>query len=258
MMSSIRHGSMSQPSPFLPMSRRDFILKTAVAATAVPALAATAATGSKPLPAGAVVLFQGDSITDAGRNRDRANLPNDPAGLAEGYAGRIARKLLAKHPDWKCYNHGISGNRSIDLLTRWERDSLDLEPDVVSILIGVNDTWHRHIGGTSIPVPRYEALYRMVLDDTRERRPDCRLVLCQPFALPGGAFKDEWMPELRERMAVVRRLAADYGATFVPFQEMFEREMQKRPAAELAGDGVHPTELGHDLMAAAWLEATGL
>ncbi len=215
-------------------------------------------TSQAALPANAVLLFQGDSITDAGRDRDRGNLPNDPAGLAQGYVGMIARELVATFPGWKCYNHGISGNRVIDLLGRWERDTLDFEPDLVSVLIGVNDTWHRYIGGTGIPVGHYETYYRMLLEDTRARRSSCQFVLCEPFALPGGAFKDEWMPELRERMGVVRHLAAEFDAVYVPFQQMFEREMSRHTPTELAADGVHPSELGHRLMAKAWRKAVRL
>lgn len=217
-------------------------------------------TSRAAFPANAVLLFQGDSITDAGRERGRDNVPNDPAGLAWGYVGMIAHELQAEHPDakWRIFNRGVSGNRVFDLLSRWENDTLDLEPALVSILIGVNDTWHRYLGGTGIPVGRYEAFYRMLLKDTLARRPSCQLVLCEPFALPGGAFKDEWMPELRERMAVVRGLAAEFGAVFVPFQNAFEREMLHRAPTELAADGVHPTESGHRLMAKTWREAVGL
>ena len=249
---------MPVPNASALMSRREF-LKTSVAAAALTTVCGCAAAATPArLPTRAVILFQGDSITDAGRDRNRAKVPNDPAGLAAGYAGLVARGLLAQHPEWQCYNRGVSGNRVLDLLERWEQDSLELAPDLVSILIGVNDTWHRYIGGTGIPVARYQVLYTRVLADTVARRPSCRLVLCEPFALPGGAFKNEWMPELRERMAVVRRLARDFHATLVPFQEVFESEMKSRPASALAVDGVHPTELGHQVMAKAWRSAVGI
>lgn len=211
------------------------------------------------LPTQAVFLFQGDSITDCLRDRTRA-WPNDPAALGAGYAGRIAGDLLAQHAGagWKFFNRGISGDRIIDLLGRWRKDTLALQPDVVSILVGVNDTWHESLFGNGVSVARYAELYRMVLADARAARPQCRLVLGEPFALPGGEFKAEWLPELRERGAVVRRLAQEFGAAFVPYQQMFDAAQKKYAAAELAADGVHPSPLGHQLMAAAWREAAGL
>jgi lysophospholipase L1-like esterase len=217
------------------------------------------ALNSPPLPARAVVLFQGDSITDCLRDRTRS-WSNDPAALGAGYAGRIAGDLLARHAGagWQFFNRGISGDRIVDLLGRWRKDALGLQPDLVSILVGVNDTWHESLNGNGVSVARYAELYRMILLDTRATRPGCRLVLGEPFALPGGEFKAEWMPELRERGEVVRQLAREFGAAFVPYQSMFDAAQKKYRAAELAADGVHPSPLGHQLMAAAWCEAAVL
>jgi lysophospholipase L1-like esterase len=244
-----------------PLGRRDF-LRTAAAASLLPVLPANLSAtmkSSRALPANAVVLFQGDSITDCLRDRTRS-WPNDPAALGAGYAGRVAGDLLAAHAGagWRCLNRGISGDRVVDLLGRWRRDALAFQPDLVSVLVGVNDTWHEHLTGNGIAVARYAELYRMLLQDTRAARPDCVLVLGEPFALPGGEFKDEWIPELRERGAAVRRLAAEFGAVFVPYQEMFDAARKKHPDAELAADGVHPSPLGHRLMAEAWREAVGI
>lgn len=243
-------------------SRRRFLLGTAAALGLWPvarAAASFAMTTSTSLPAHAVILFQGDSITDCLRDRTRT-WPNDPAALGAGYVGRIAGDLLAQHPGagWRFLNRGISGDRVVDLLGRWRRDTLALEPDLVSILVGVNDTWHESLFGNGVPVARYEELYRLLLADTRAARPQCRLVLGEPFALPGGEFKAEWMPELRERGAVVRRLAGEFGAAFVPYQQMFDAAQKKYTATELAADGVHPSPLGHQLMTVAWREAAGL
>lgn len=221
---------------------------------------ATAAAGSTPaLPNDAVIIFQGDSITDAGRDR-KVPGPNDAAALARGYVGMLADELLAPpaSPGLRIYNRGVSGDRCTDLLGRWRRDTLALKPDLVSILVGVNDTWHQYLAGTGISVENYTAVYRLLLQDVRRQNPQCRLVLCEPFALPGGAFKPEWMDELRARSAAVRQLARDFDATFVPFQAMFDEAMKTHPAAELAADGVHPSALGYQLMAAAWRKATGL
>ena len=208
------------------------------------------------LPPNSVLLFQGDSITDCSRDRTR-NGPNDPAALGAGYVGRIAGDLLALRPGagWNLYNRGISGDRSVDLLGRWRRDSLALQPDVVSILVGVNDTWHEHLTGNGIDVPRYAALYRMLLADTQQARPGVRLILGEPFALPGGEFSNAWMDELHLRGDAVRELANEFGAAFVPYQGMFDAALKRYSSTELAADGVHPSPLGHQLMAQAWREA---
>jgi lysophospholipase L1-like esterase len=210
-------------------------------------------------PDEAVLLFQGDSITDCLRDRTRA-WPNDPAALGSGYAGRLAGDLVGAggRAGWRFLNRGISGDRVVDLLGRWRIDTLALKPDLLSILVGVNDTWHEHLNGNGVSVARYAELYRMLLDDTRSALPRCRLVLGEPFALPGGQFRAEWLPELRERAAVVRGLATEFGAAFVPYQQHFDTALGSHAAAELAADGVHPSPLGHRLMAQAWRGATGL
>jgi lysophospholipase L1-like esterase len=246
-------------------TRRDFLTRFATlagGALIAPRSAATPKSLSatmNPLPPKAVVLFQGDSITDCLRDRTRS-WPNDPAALGAGYVGRLAGDLLAESPGagWQFHNRGISGDRSVDLLARWRRDTLALKPDLVSILVGVNDTWHEFLNGNGVPVARYAELYRMILADTRAARPGVRLVLGEPFSLPGGDFKAEWVPELRERATVVRELAREFSAAFVPYQQMFDEARSRYSAAELAADGVHPSPLGHQLMAQAWRAAAGL
>lgn len=244
------------------LTRRSFLFGAASFAVILPALRASLSlpmNSSSPLPDKSVFLFQGDSITDCLRDRTRS-WPNDPAALGAGYAGRIAGDLLAGHAGagWQFYNRGISGDRSVDLLGRWRRDALALQPDVVSILVGVNDTWHEHLTGNGISVGRYAEFYRMLLADTLQARPRVRLVLGEPFALPGGEFKDDWRGELRERATVVRQLAQEFGAAFVPYQEIFDAGLKQYSAAELAADGVHPSPLGHQLMAQAWRKAASL
>jgi lysophospholipase L1-like esterase len=244
------------------LTRRRFLFGAVSLATMLPALRASLSlpmTTSRPLPDNPVLLFQGDSITDCLRDRTRDG-PNDPVALGAGYVGRIAGDLLALRPGagLKIYNRGISGDRTVDLLGRWRRDALALQPDVVSILVGVNDTWHEHLTGNGISVPRYAEFYRMLLADTLQARPRVRLVLGEPFALPGGEFKAAWFDELRARGAVVRQLAQEFGAAFVPYQGMFEAACQRYSPAELAADGVHPSPLGHQMMAQAWREAAAL
>ena len=202
-----------------------------------------------------VILFQGDSITDCGRSRD-ANVPN--AGLGGGYPSMAAAHLLcAKAEDGlKFFNRGISGNRIVDLYARWKVDGLNLNPDVISILIGVNDTWHAFGSNNGVEVPRYEQFYRMLLEWTIQASPGVKLALCEPFVYVCGAVSPEWVPEINQRREVVRKMAKEFDAIFIPYQEIFDAALKRAPAEYWLGDGVHPTLAGHQLMAEAWLKAT--
>jgi lysophospholipase L1-like esterase len=202
-----------------------------------------------------VILFQGDSITDCGRGRDKIE-PN--SGLGSGYPCLIAAKLLCDKAEehLNFYNLGISGNRIVDLYARWKSDALNLHPDVISILIGVNDTWHEFGNKNGVEVPRYEQFYRMLLEWTVKSRPNVKLVLCEPFVLVCGAVSAEWLPEINQRREVVRKLAKEFNAIFIPYQEIFDAALKQAPAEYWLRDGVHPTLAGHQLMAEAWLKAT--
>ena len=235
------------------------------AATAVIAglgSSASAAVSKDPvkLKQDGVVLFQGDSITDAGRDRKKTG-PNDASALGRGYPFLIASSLLMGHPEsrLKIYNRGISGNKVPDLDGRWQNDCIDLKPDVLSILIGVNDLWHMLDGRYDGTVAIYESGFTALLEKTRAALPDTRLVICEPFVLRCGAVKDNWFPEFNERKAVAKRVAEAAGAIWVPFQEAFDAAVAKGTAPNYwIGDGVHPTVAGHMLMAKVWGEATGL
>lgn len=202
------------------------------------------------------ILFQGDSITDAGRNRDIAD-PNRPAALGSGYANLVASHLLQQQPQdqLQLFNRGISGNRVTDLYARWKVDATNLQPDLISILIGVNDTWHEFMYGNGVEVNRYTAIYRMLLDYTKERLPNVQLVLCEPFVLHCGVVTDGWIAEMDERRQVVRALASEYDAIFVPFQSVLDDALTNAGPDYWAADGVHPTPAGHRLLADAWLTA---
>jgi len=207
-----------------------------------------------------VILFQGDSITDAGRAKDNAN-PNDMGALGRGYAAMLSAALLGEHANKKllCYNRGISGHKVPDLDARWQTDTIDLKPAVLSILIGVNDMWHMREGKYDGTVETYDTGLNALLARTREALPDTTLVICEPFILPCGAIDDTWHPEFDERRAVAEAAAKKAKAIWVPFQSMFDKAISdETPANYWAGDGVHPTMAGHALMAETWLEVTGL
>jgi lysophospholipase L1-like esterase len=245
------------------LSRRGFAGTSAAAlglfATAAPIRAAQHETNDREpiIQKGATVLFQGDSITDASRNRAAGANANDPAGLGKGYAWLTAAELLVERPEdgLKIFNRGVSGNKVYQLAERWQADCLDLKPDVLSILIGVNDIWHALNGNYQGTVEKYEKDYRALLDRTKKALPEVKLVICEPFVLRCGAVNDKWFPEFDKYRAAAKRIAEDFKAVFVPFQEMFDRASKIAPPERWAADGVHPTSDGASLMARWWLQA---
>lgn len=199
-----------------------------------------------------VILFQGDSITDAGRDRNAAG-PN--GGLGTGYALFVAALVRAQQPaaNVQFFNRGVSGNRIVDLYARIKSDTINLKPTILSVLIGVNDTWHEFGGQNGVEVPKYERLGRDFLTEVRAALPTVKLVLCEPFVLPCGVVTPDWIAEMDQRRAVIQKLAGEFRATFVPFQTMFDQAVKLAPPDYWASDGVHPTAAGHMLMAQTWL-----
>lgn len=195
------------------------------------------------------LVFQGDSITDCGRS----TVPN---GMGDGYPFFIASQLLGDQPEknWNIINRGIGGNRIVDLYARWKIDALNLKPDILSILIGVNDTWHEE-RQNGVEVPRYDKFYRMLMDWTLETLPNVKIVLMEPFVLPFAAVTEAWLPEINARREVVRKIAEEYNTIFVPLQQVFNDALKRAPQEYWLKDGVHPTSAGHRLIQKAWLEA---
>lgn len=219
----------------------------------------TKAAESIKLTEGAVILFQGDSITDARRDR-KAQGPNDPNALGHGYPMLLAAGLLADYAslNLNVYNRGISGNKVPDLASRWTTDTIELKPSVLSILIGVNDMWHKLNGKYDGTVETYAEGYRTLLQDTQKVLPETRIVLCEPFVLRCGAVNESWFPDFDKRREVAGKLAQEFGLTYVAFQRMFDEAIGSRPAQYWAADGVHPTLAGHALMAKEWRSAVGV
>jgi lysophospholipase L1-like esterase len=200
-----------------------------------------------------LVLFQGDSITDGGRERA------DPNHLGWGYPRVVANWLNALYPERRLrfVNRGISGNRVRDLLARWKSDCIDLQPDWVSILIGINDTWRRYDSNDPTAVEAFERDYRALLQLTRERT-KAQILLMEPFVLHTPPDRAAWREDLNPKIEVVRRLASEFNATLVPMDQRFSAAARKRPPDFWAPDGVHPSEAGHTLIVQAWLEAVGV
>lgn len=197
------------------------------------------------------LLFIGDSITDAGR--DRA----DSASLGAGYVHEIAQTLCDRaaggpRPGPRVINRGISGNRVYDLETRWATDVIGHRPTVVTVKIGINDTWRHYDSGLASPVDAFETCLDGLLADTA-RRLSARLIVITPFLVPVGPDQESWFEDLTPRTDAVLRAAANNGAQVVRADQVMARAVRDRQPAELARDGVHPTPLGHRLIADAWL-----
>jgi len=238
------------------LTRRDFV---STSAALVAAGVVRVPRRRTPSVDGPVVLFQGDSITDAGRDR-QVSEPNLARGLGSGYPLLVAAAALAAHADraLRFYNRGVSGDKVPDLERRWATDTLPLEPDVLSILVGVNDFWHKLSHGYSGTVQQYEDQYVALLEETRRALPRVRLLVLEPFALRCGAVDDRWFPEFDERRAAARRVAQHAGASFVPLQTVFDDLSRKGAPPYWAADGVHPTPAGHAVIAERWRRAAHL
>lgn len=209
------------------------------------------------LERGDVVLFQGDSITDDGRSRETADEPNLQTTLGNGYAWFAASSLLVgrKPGRLSIYNRGVSGDRVAQLAARWEEDALALQPNLLSILVGVNDVWHVATGSSTATAETYAAEYTTLLERTREVLPDVKLVLCEPFVLRVGFVDDTWFPAFDEFRTATQAVAEQHAAAWVPFQSAFEEAVKYAPPEHWAADGVHPTAAGAALMAQTWLHA---
>lgn len=201
---------------------------------------------------GQTVLFQGDSVTDAGRSRE-----NDDE-LGAGYPGMVAARFHAARPymNVRFINRGVSGNRVADLARRWREDCIDLRPDIVSILIGINDCWRRYDANDPTPAEKYEEEYRGIVGRTIGET-GARVMILEPFVLPFPEDRKSWRVDLDPKIHAARRVAAEFGALFVPLDGLFAACAAHRPAAYWAADGVHPTFAGHTVIADAWLRAVG-
>ncbi|HEX2967931.1 MAG TPA: SGNH/GDSL hydrolase family protein [Bacteroidales bacterium] len=243
-------------------SRRNFIKKAAISSvvlTGIPEIVSAAMPAPKKLSVskGNVILFQGDSITDAGRNKED-NSFNNPHSLGSGYAMLAAASLLEKYApqDLKIYNKGISGNKVYQLAERWDKDCIDLKPDILSILIGVNDIWHKLNGQYNGTVDIYRKDYITLLERTKKALPAVKLIICEPYAVKGvKAVDDKWYPEFYDYQKAAREIAEKFGAVFIPFQKVYDEAQKRAPGSYWTPDGVHASFAGAQLMAKAWMEA---
>jgi lysophospholipase L1-like esterase len=248
---------------------RRLFLKTAsvssIAAIGIPSIISSALAAEKTsshkikFSKDDVVLFQGDSITDWGRDHSK-NEPNTTSALGSGYTLITASKLLLENPEknLSIYNRGIGGNKVYQLAERWDADCLALKPNILSIHIGVNDFWHTLTGGYTGTIETYITDYKKLITRTKQALPDVQLVIGEPFALKGvKAVDDKWYPAFDQYRKAARDIATEFGAVFVPYQAAFDKAVQAAPAPYWNLDGVHPSVAGEALMAQTWLKAVG-
>ncbi len=198
------------------------------------------------------ILFQGDSITDAGRSREKEFFKGN------GYASLVTAELTYNHPgEYEFINRGISGNRISDLVARMKCDMINLKPDVMSILIGVNDVWHEVNTGNGVRTELYEELYNILVKELKLALPDLRLIIMEPFVLNGEATEEHWEEfdrETRLRAQKAREVAEKYGLPFVELQKHLDEAAKLVSNGYWLCDGVHPSVAGHALLKEQWLK----
>ena len=187
-----------------------------------------------------LILFQGDSITDCGRNWD------DPDNLGDGYVRLVTTLLPDKYPkhEFKFINRGVSGDKVRDLASRWDQDCISLQPDWLSILIGINDT-------LVTSIMQFEEEYRMLLRRTTNEL-NSRIIMCEPFLLSGD--NNAYREDLNPKIDVIRKLAKEYNPVLVPLDEIFHEACSLKTPEYWAPDGVHPSPEGHALIAESWIK----
>ena len=204
------------------------------------------------------ILFFGDSITDAGRFREGDGI----YGQGVGFVRIIADRLISENPEkYTILNRGISGNRIVDLYARIKKDVWDEKPDVINVLIGVNDVWHEINYQNGVDVERFEKVYRMMIEDTQKKLPNVKIILCEPFFLKGTSTEN--IPEKPDRYDrfceiysyanIVKKIAQEFDLPFISLQEKLTLAAKDSKAEYYLGDGVHPNVAGANLIANEWL-----
>jgi len=252
------------------LDRRTFIKSGIACGGAAAALAGGTVTGAVSDPSGVAgydyrrpalaqgsrLVFLGDSITDMkwGRNESDRN-----HYLGHSYVYLIAARLGVDMPQahLEFFNRGISGNKVADLKARWQKDAIDMQPDLLSILVGVNDVGRGQ--GQHVALERWEADYRFLLDSSRKANAHLCLVLLDPFVLRVGRLQaddawEHWRGQVDEMRRIVARLAQDYHAIHVKTQDVFDAAAQVAAPDHWIWDGVHPLPQGHELIARQWLQ----
>ena len=199
------------------------------------------------------ILFQGDSITDAGRSREKLT------DLGKGYPSLVAASLGLDEPGaYSFTNRGVSGNRIVDVYARIRADIINLKPDVMSILIGVNDVWHELSDNPNgVSADKFFKIYSMLIEEVKEALPNIKIMILEPFVLKACATEGRWQEfdtEVRARAEMAKKVAEKFGLPFIPLQDGFDALCESAPENYWLGDGVHPTPKGHAFIRNQWLE----
>ena len=241
--------------------RRDFLRQAASLGVmaVIPAMVTFAMPGITSKEGdGYTFLFQGDSITDGNRTRDK----DWNHVMGHGFAYLIASRLWYDFPTkgFHFFNRGISGNKVPDLAARWQADTVDIKPDLLNILVGINDVDALMHGDTNFTAEKFEEDYRQLLQQTKQQLPNTQLVLCEPFILRVGRIKERWEEyenEMAKRQKIVKQLSIEFNAIFIEFQNAFNKALAKALADYWIWDGIHPMPAGHELMAREWIKVVG-
>ncbi len=203
------------------------------------------------------ILFQGDSITDCGRG-------NSISGFGDGYAMLVTAQLGFECPgEYTFYNKGISGNRIVDIYARIKEDIINLKPDYMSLLIGVNDVWHEFDRHNGVAAEKFEKIYDMLINEIKEELPNIKIVILEPFCLRASATEntekdpDKWnifSTEVKKRAEKARKIAEKYELPFITLQDKFDEVAKATENTYWLFDGVHPTLMGHELIKREWLK----
>ena len=199
------------------------------------------------------ILFQGDSITDARRSRD------DDLYMGHGYATLVRGEIGLDYPNqYNFLNRGVSGDRIVDLYARIKYDLINLKPDVLSILIGINDVWHEINFQNGVEAEKFYKIYDMLIEEIKEALPDIKIMLLEPFVLKAKSTEEAWdtfKSETEKHAEKVLELAKKHNLAFVPLQEKFDEAAKKAPNDYWLYDGVHPTASGHEIIKREWVKA---
>lgn len=197
-------------------------------------------------------MFQGDSITDCSRGQ------GNPTGI--GYPFLVEAALGADYPgEYSFFNRGISGNRIVDVYARIKADITNLKPDVMSLLIGVNDVWHEYSENPNgVDPEKFMRIYSMLIEEIKAELPDIKIMILEPFVLKGKGTEANWPAfetEVAKRAEKANLIAEKYNLPFITLQDKFTEAAKLAPNEYWLADGVHPTMKGHELIKREWLKA---
>ena len=199
------------------------------------------------------ILFQGDSITDASRSRE------DDKHLGIGYPRFVSGELALDNPgEYEFFNRGISGNRIVDIYARIKKDLINLKPDVMSILIGINDVWHEVGEQNGVDAEKFFNVYSLIIEEVKAALPNIKIMIMEPFVLKARATEENWdyfETETAKRQEMAKKIAEKYNLKYIPLQDKFNEAAKLAPNHYWLGAGVHPTYAGHELIKREWIKA---